>query len=250
MLYSLRARWAFARTQPHPADPCVRLTDNPGDLVAIHHPNVRAVIWQRPLNEDIRNDLRNIDHSNFLIRTRLDVPDVFLAPGFRRITTDHLSPQSRPPPSIEKDVILLADVFRRAHGLPFHHHKNSLGLQTRPLKDPNAPDFVFLSFVIPHFDGFHTRMVTNYSLDEEMGTIWFPGDYTYEQVENLKTKLRSNEEKLLENIQIAMKEHNAQHITPGDVLFLKGHLHRSRKWLLHCPPPLKPDVVRLTRLYP
>jgi hypothetical protein len=84
-----------------------------------------------------------------------------------------------------------------------------------------------------------------------MGTVWYPGDFTEEQVEAINDELQNA--KSVEELEGVMQKHHAQHVKPGDVVVMKGYDHSSskdRKVLVHSSPVPKQNVLRMTRVYP
>lgn len=231
----------FNQTRPHPLDPAVRLTDDPASLAIIRLREVRAVIWERGLPENIQNALRTADFSGLELG-QVEMPLI--------VTEGKLNP----PASIQADISMLANAFRAAvvddDDFDLQNRGNSLLLWNFRDK-PSLAELVKARFsgvktIIPHISGAQKatlmtscKLVTSYTLHPDQGMVWYPGTL-YSNSRELfafsdEFRRLGNPEEILQEFD---KEYQSQFMNPGDVIVFKANKsgRRPEELLAHRSP--------------
>jgi hypothetical protein len=203
-----QASQALLRTTAHPADPRVRITSNPDDLIAICCEGVRAVIWKRELPAQVREAVANMNTASFPNECNSIGVD-FTGKSYRLRENKEL--EEHVPAVIKADMQYLSKVFLKAVNGDSGMLRESVSYQNPA--DPEQP--CKGGARMPHIDGFEVRLNTIYSTGATMGTEWYP--VTADGYLSLRAEFRSAEDP-----EMVKRKYGRQQISTGDVTIFKG----------------------------
>ncbi len=231
-----KALEALRHTRPHPADPRVRITSNPDDLIAIHCAGVSAVIWQRELPPQVKEAVANMNTAPFPNECRSLSVDFT---GRSEVMPGRESPElvAQVPAAIKEDMEYLSKIFLRAVNSGEGLLRENVSYQNPA--DPKQP--CTGGARMPHIDGFKVRLNTIYSANEKMGTEWYP--VSAEQ----RIALR-NEFAKAASTEAVKRKYGMQQISTGEVTIFKGESNLGMELpdqFFHSEPAPRPGIFRL-----
>ena len=176
---------------------------------------------------------------------------------------ENLDWAQKTPMALQEDSLFLLQIFQNAAQQDIVKNE----ILPRIYKQSLSGEFNYKAFagdrtttMRPHVDGVAVkiRALTSYTLDEELNTLWFPGDLTENDIEQLHLDL-------LYNYEQACKKHNMQVVPLGHILLMKAKGYTSpldpasthisdpidrNELLVHSKPMPKKNQVRYTNIYP
>lgn len=247
---------AYARTDQHPADKRVRLTSDENDVIALHYPGVKAIIYERSMPTEITALLNSGQcREKAYMRPQTRVNDAN--------QIEILNWDKKTPTALQKDSIFLLQIFQNAV------QKNIVRNEILPkiYKQSISGDFNYRALaenttntVRPHVDGIavNVRALASYTLDSDLGTVWFPGDLSKADINNIDVEMQKNYDQ-------ASKKYNMQTVPLGHILLMKATGYVSPlglsgnaltspvdpvELLVHSKPMPKKGRERYTNIYP
>lgn len=250
MLFKRFQKDPYVLTRPHPADQSVRLTDVPEGLGAIKRGDVRAVIWERSLTDELKADLSTMSFGHVEGKRDIDFPRVKTSWLGTHIKT-RPNPDRTLPHLLVQDIADVSEHFRCAMGLrkfvlpSFFNYVSCLNL-TREMSPEK-----FANHVEPHRDGgMEYRLIAAYAdAATNQGTVWYPsniGEFSLQRVK--RAMLKSGDPASV--IKSFDERYNAQQIKVGDVLMIKGMVdgRPTEEAIIHRAPTPHIGVPRVVAL--
>ena len=247
---------AYVRTTGHPADSRVRLTSDENDVLALHYPGVKGVVYERPMPAEIMSWLKTTQSTNSSYtrpQTRVNEAN----------KVEVLNWAEHTPMALQNDTVFLLQIFQNAA----QNSNVKCDVSPEINKQSLSGEFSYRALaentttvIQPHFDGqaISVRALTSYTEDSDLNTIWFPGDLSESDLELIHIEMQHNYDE-------AFKKFNAQIVPLGHILLIKAKGYMSplspaekalashvdpAELLGHSKPMPKEGGLRYTNVYP
>ena len=188
-------------TEGFESDPSIRIVVNPEDLVVIHHPDVKALLWKRTVSDDIVQELEALQNTGRQSQA-LQVEESHYVNMMRSVEI---------PPAIKSHIQESHSAFEKAAGARYMAKVDYYGNGQYGADRPSAM----------HVDDNITlRALAVYTLDLNAASEWYPGRFSRDDINRINLQLlcaQSDEEK-----RDIKESYGVQTLNLGDVLIFKG----------------------------